>query len=134
MDEFNADRFKDTLDFFILKRLSDDGPLSATEIQQRAKPIYSLLDLFATRKGRHGPGSLPAALERLQREGWLKTEPPFDGWPESELVYSLTVFGQQRVEEELMRRGSMLSQFIEDGELDKSFRNFLNHRGSHDGN
>jgi hypothetical protein len=51
MDEFNADRLKATLDLFILKRFSDDGPLSLFEVQRRAKPIHTLLELFAPSQG-----------------------------------------------------------------------------------
>jgi len=134
MDEFNADRLRNTLDFFILKRFSDDGPLSVWEIQRRAKPIHALLDLIATRKGKQSLGSVPAVLQRLQRDGWLKAEPQFDGRSESELIYSLTAVGAQWLEEELRRRGSMLSQSIEDGDLDKSFRKFLDRSGSPGGN
>jgi len=86
MGEFNADRLRSTLDLFILKRFSDDGPLSVLEIQRRAKTIHTLLDLFAVRKGRQGLGSVSVALERLHREGWLKVEPEPDEGAESELV------------------------------------------------
>jgi DNA-binding PadR family transcriptional regulator len=128
MDEFNADRLKATLDLFILKRFSDDGPLSLFEIQRRAKPIHTLLELLAVRKGKQSLGSLPAALQRLHRDGWLKVEPKTDEGAESELVYSLTVVGEQRVEEESARLESMLSQFVEQGDMEKSFRKFLNQR------
>jgi DNA-binding PadR family transcriptional regulator len=130
VDDFNADPLRDMLDFFILKRLSDDGPLLLLEIQQRAKTILGLLDLFATRAGNQGPGSLAIALQRLQREGWLKTQPPFDSRPGSESLYSLSEFGKQRLEEEEARHASMLSRFIEDGEPEKSFRKFLDSSGS----
>jgi len=130
MDEFNADRLKDTLDLFILKRFSDHGPLSAFEIQQRAKPIHTLLDLFAARKGKQSLGSLLTALQRLHRDGWLKAEPKIDEEAGSELVYSLSAIGEQRVKEESVRMESMLSQFVEHGDMDKSFRSFLDRKRS----
>jgi DNA-binding PadR family transcriptional regulator len=128
MGEFNADRLKTTLDLFILKRFSDDGPLTFFEIQQRAKPIHTLLDLFAIRRGKQSLGSLLAALGRLHRDGWLKAEPkPVEG-AQSELVYSLTPVGEQRVQEESARLESMLSQFLEHGDTDNSFRKFLDRK------
>jgi DNA-binding PadR family transcriptional regulator len=128
MDEFNADRLKATLDLFVLKRFSDDGPLSVVEIQRRAKPLHTLLDLCATRKGRQSLGSLLTTLQRLHRDGWLKAEPQSDEGSESDLIYSLTVAGEQRVKEDSARLQSMLSQFIEHDDMDKSFQNFLNRR------
>jgi DNA-binding PadR family transcriptional regulator len=128
MDEFNADGLKATLDLFLLKRFSDDGPLSVFEIQQRAKPTYTLLDLFATRGGKESLGSLPAALQRLRRDGWLKAEPNSYAGAEAELIYSLTVLGEQRAKEESARLESALSQFVEDGDMDKTFRKFLDRK------
>ncbi len=128
MGEFNADRLKATLDLFILKRFSEHGPLSLFDIQRRAKPIHTLLEVFAVRKGKQSLGSLPAALQRLHREGWLKVEPKPDESAEPELVYSLTVAGEQRVKEESARLESMLSQFVEQGDTEKSFRKFLDQR------
>ncbi len=128
MGEFNADRLQATLDVFILRRFSDDGPLTVLEIQQRAKPIHTLLDLFAIRIGKQSLGSLPAALGRLQRDGWLKVESKRVEGAESELVYSLTVAGEQRVHQESARLESMLSQFLENGDMDNSFRKFLDRK------
>jgi DNA-binding PadR family transcriptional regulator len=79
--------------------------------------------------GKHRPGSLLIALERLQREGWLKSELRFAEQPDGEMVYSLTAVGKQRLAAELSRRGSMVTQFVEGGELDKSFRAFPDRRG-----
>jgi hypothetical protein len=45
------------------------------------------------------------------------------------MVYSLTAVGKQRLAAELSRRGSMVTQFVEGGELDKSFRAFPDRRG-----
>lgn len=126
MDEFNADRLKSTLDLFILKRLSDEGPLSVVDIQQRAKPIHALLDLFAVRVGKQSLGPVTAALQRLHSDGWLKVE-PCEG-AESELVYSLTAVGEQRVKEESVRLEAMLSEFVERGDMEKSFRKFLDQK------
>ncbi len=127
-DGFNADRLWATLDLFILKRFSDDGPLSLFEMQRRAKPLHTLLELFAVRKGKQSLGSLPAALQRLRRDGWLKVEPKPDEGSESELIYSLMVMGEQRVEEESARPKSMISQFVEEGDMEKSFKTFLDQR------
>jgi len=134
MDYFNGDRLQDALDFFILKRFGDDGPLTILEIQRRVKQIHALLDLFARRKGKQSLESLPATLQRLQREGWLKAEKPLDDGPESKVVYSLTAIGEQRLKEELARQQSMLSQFIEEADLDRSFRKFLDRGGALYGN
>jgi len=128
MDEFNADRLKATFDLFILKRFSDDGPLSLFEIQLRAKPMHTLLELFAVRRGRQSLGSVPAVLQQLHRDGWLKVEPKRDEDAESAPVYSLTMLGEQRVKEESARLESMLSQFVQQGDMEKSFRKFLDLR------
>jgi DNA-binding PadR family transcriptional regulator len=87
-----------------------------------------MLDLLASRRGKQGLGSLSAILERLRREGWLKAEPNSDAGAGSDLVYSLTVLGGQRVKEESARLGSMLSEFVEQDEMDKSFGKFLDRR------
>lgn len=129
MNEFNADGLRDTLDFFILSRFMD-GPLSGLEIQRRLEPIFTYLDLAAQRTRKQSSGSLPTALQRLQREGWLKAEPRMGEQPDPETVYSLTAVGEQRIEEEMTRRGSIVAQFVEDGEPDRSFWEFLKRRGS----
>jgi DNA-binding PadR family transcriptional regulator len=127
MDEFDADSVKATLDFFILK-LFGDGSLSELEMERRAKPIYTFLELVAARKGRQSLGSLRTALRRLQREGWLTAERELGEQLDPAMVCSLTAAGERRLAEELTRRGSIVSQFVEDGDLDKSFRNFLDRR------
>ena len=127
MDEFNTDGLKDTLDLFILNRFID-GPLSVSEVQRRLEPIFTYLALVAARTRRQSSGSLLTALQRLQREGWLKAE-RLGEQPDPETVYSLTALGEQRIKEEMTRRGSIVSQFIEDAALDKSFREFLKGRG-----
>jgi DNA-binding PadR family transcriptional regulator len=132
MDEFNADGLKDGLDFFILNLFSD-GPLSVSEIRRRVKAIYTFLDLVAAaRKGKQSPGLL-AALQRLQREGWLKAGRRLAEQSDPEMVYSLTGFGEQRLKEEATRRGAIVSAFVEDDEPDRSFRKFLNRRRAPDG-
>jgi DNA-binding PadR family transcriptional regulator len=132
MDEFNTGGLRDMLDFFILNRFSE-GPLSGLEIQRRAEPIFAFLDLVAARKGKQSAGSLLTALQRLQREGLLEAERGREQ-PDSEMVYSLTAAGERRLKVELARRGSIVSQFVEDGELHKSFGEFLNRRRSPEGN
>jgi DNA-binding PadR family transcriptional regulator len=84
--------------------------------------------LFAVRKGRQSLGSVSAALQRLHRDGWLKAEPLPNEVAESELVYSLTMVGEQRLKEESARLESMLSQFVEQGGMERSFRTFLDER------
>jgi hypothetical protein len=44
------------------------------------------------------------------------------------VVYSLTAVGEQRVKEESPRLESMLSQFVEQGDMEESFRKFLDQR------
>jgi DNA-binding PadR family transcriptional regulator len=134
MDESNAGPLRDSLDYFILKRFGDDGPLSTLEIQRRAKPIHALLEMFASRRGKQSLGSLPTVLQRLQSEGWLKADPQSDERPESGLVYSLTASGEQRLKDYWARHESMLAQFGEDAEMDRSFRQFLDSRRPPDGN
>ena len=125
MDEFNADRLSATLDLFLLKRLSHDGPLSALEMQRRAKPIHALLDLFAVRRGKQGLGTVSSALQRLHGEGWLKVEPKSDHAEQSEVVYSLTAIGEQRAMQESARLDAILSQFVDEGDMERSFGKFL---------
>jgi len=128
MDEFNAGSLKDAFDFFILKRFAD-GPLSTSEIQQRLKPIQTFLDLLALKQRKASPGSLLKALERLQHRGCLKAEHQGSGQSEV-MVYSLTASGRQHLEVESIRQESIVSQFVETSELDKSFSKFLTTRRS----
>jgi DNA-binding PadR family transcriptional regulator len=127
MSEFNANDFEEALDFFILSGFSD-GPRSLLEIQQRVKWAEGLLVLAAARKWTRSLGSLTTALERLQHEGWLKPE-RLGEQPGPEIIYSLTDAGDLQLEQERARRHLIVSQFVEDGELDGSFRRFLNSNG-----
>jgi DNA-binding PadR family transcriptional regulator len=127
MAEFNANDFEDTLDFFILTGFSD-GPRSVAEIQQRVQWAERLLYFAAVRQGKRGAGSLSQALERLQVEGCLKLE-RLGGQPGAEIVYFLTDAGEHRLEQERARRRLMVLQFVEDAELDGSFRRFLDLEG-----
>ena len=133
MDEFNAEGLRDTLDYFILNWFSD-GPLSGLEIQRRAELIFAFLDRVAAGKRKQSPGSLLTALQRLQREGWLEAARGLGEQPNSEMVYSLTAAGGRRIKAERARRGSIVSQYVEDSEFHKSFGDFLNRRRSPDGN
>jgi DNA-binding PadR family transcriptional regulator len=120
MGEFNADGLRDTLDFFILNRFSN-GPLSLLELQQRLQQVFALLDAFAVRKGKQIPGPLQVALERLEHDGRLKVEQS----ARPVTVYSLTDAGEHWLKLESTRRAAIVSQFVEEGELHKSFRKFL---------
>jgi DNA-binding PadR family transcriptional regulator len=90
--------------------------------------------LFATRRGKQSLGSLLTALQRLQRDGWLRAEPTSDDGAVSGLRYSLTADGEQRIEEGKARLESMLSQFVEHGDMDKSFQHFLDLKRQVNGN
>jgi DNA-binding PadR family transcriptional regulator len=123
----NDNDFEGTLDFFLLSGLSD-GPRSLSEIEQRIKWAQRLLYLAAKRKGKRPPDSLPGALERLQSEGFLNIERLVER-PDTGIIYSLTEVGKHRVEQERTRRRLMVSQFVEDSELDGSFQKFLDRQG-----
>ena len=127
MTDFNARDFEGMRDFFILSGFSD-GPRSLVEVQQREKWAERLLVVAAARRGTQSFDSLATALERLQREGWLKSERSGEQ-PSPEITYSLTEAGEQRLEQERERRHLMVSQFVEDSELDASFRRFLDREG-----
>ncbi|MBV8864669.1 MAG: hypothetical protein JO210_04635 [Acidobacteriaceae bacterium] len=45
-------------------------------------------------------------------------------------VYSLTKIGEQQLQQGRARRNLIVSEFLEDADLDSSFREFLNNRGS----
>lgn len=72
--------------------------------------------------------SIPAALDRLQREGWLRFVRP-ENHANAEPTYSLTEAGEQRLEQERVRRSWLVSQFVENSKLDQSFRRFLERQG-----
>ncbi len=124
MAQFNADDFERPLAFFILSGFSN-GPRSVSEIQQHVNGVERLLDWAAARKGKLRLGSLPAALERLLHEGWLRLV-RLDEPPGPEAIYMLTDAGEQRLEQERARLHSIVAQFVENGEPDGSFRTFLN--------
>lgn len=123
MAEFNTNDFEGTLDFFILSGFGD-GPRSMSEIQQRLEWAERLLYLAAKRKGHRGPGALPEAVERLRSKGCLKLE-GLIRQPDAEIICSLTDTGARRLEQERARRKLIVAQFVEDSDLDTSFRRFL---------
>ena len=92
MTEFNANDFEGAFEFLLLSGFSE-GPRSVSEIQRCCKRAEWLFGLAATRKGKRGIGSLPAVLERLRREGWLRLERPNEQ-PDAEVIYSLTQAGE----------------------------------------
>jgi DNA-binding PadR family transcriptional regulator len=132
-DEFNHGRLKDIFDFFILKLFSA-GPLSMFELRRRVQPLCNYLDLVALHAGKNASGALPSALQRLLTDGCLKTEQRLIEHVGPETVYSLTAAGTQRLQNESARQDAIVSQVVEDAELDKSFQKFLNRTGSPYGN
>lgn len=127
MTEPDANNFESTLDFFILSGFRD-GPRSLLEVRQRVQWAERLLQVAAAKKGRPTFSSLCTALERLQREGGVKCERSGERHP-AESVYSLTEAGQHRLEQERARQHSIVSEFVEDSELDGSFQRFLDQSG-----
>ena len=120
MREFNANDFASVFDLFVLKGFSD-GPRTVPEIQGRIHGIERLMDIAATRTRTRESSFLPAVIKRLQREGLLKLDQSG-----AESVYSLTDSGAETIEHARARLSWIVSQFGEDGELDSSFRSFLN--------
>jgi DNA-binding PadR family transcriptional regulator len=127
MTEFNSSDFDGAFEFLLLSEFRE-GPRSVSEIQRCCKRAEWLLGLAAARKGKRGIGSLPTALERLQREGWLRLELP-EEQAGAEIIYSLTKAGEQRLEQGRAHRNWIVSQFVENSELDQSFRRFLDRQG-----
>ena len=129
MNESHDNDFESTLDFFILSGFRD-GARSVLEIRQRIGWAERLLVVAAAKKGKPGLSSLSTTLERLQGEGWLKCEQS-GRHPNAEVVYSLTDAGGQRLDHERARRHAIVSQFIEEPDLEGSFRRFLDQRSLH---
>lgn len=127
MAKFDANDFESTFEFFLLSGLHD-GPKSFSEIERRLQWAERLLYVAARRKGQPGFGSLLEVLARLEREECLKCVPRKEQ-PGAEMIYSLTDTGKHRLEQERARQKSRVSQFIEEAELDTSFRKFLDHNG-----
>jgi len=91
MDD-NTDVIQGTLDMLILKTLSLQ-PLHGFGIARRIEQISR--DVFKV-----NPGSLPTALQRLERAGWLDAE-----WRDTENArrakyYTLTRAGRKQLDEE----------------------------------
>jgi hypothetical protein len=131
MDESNADRISEALDLFVLSRLCD-RPLSEPEVQSGLQPAFKFLALVGTRTPKQSFELVRATLERLQREGWLRTEPRYERSGEragAEIVYALTAAGEQRVKAETARQRSVVARFVEDDDMDKSFGRFLSAKG-----
>jgi DNA-binding PadR family transcriptional regulator len=126
MAEFNESDFEGMFDFFILSGLSD-GPRSISEIQQRVQWAERLLYVAAKRKGMRVLDSLSEALKSLQGNGSIKLE-SLGEQTGAETIYAITDAGQYWLEQERVRLTSIASQFIEDSELDTSFRKFLDRR------
>jgi len=133
MDEFNHGRLKDVFDLFILYLFSA-GPLSAMELHRRFQPLCNYLDLVALHAGKNALGSLPAALQRLCVAGCLNCERQLSEHCDPVTVFSLTALGEQRLKQDSARRAAVAAQVVEDAELDKSFRKFLDRTGAAYGN
>lgn len=119
MDYFNSDRLNRLCGFFILKLLIDEGGLTELEIQRRTKPRLGLLNSLALRMGKPSI-ALSEVLRSLQSQDLVKAEEASD-----DPVYSLTATGQQLVHSESARHNHLLSEFLESGEMDRSFQKFL---------
>jgi hypothetical protein len=100
------------------------------ELQRRVQPPCNYLDLVALHAGRNALDSLPAALQRLCAEGCLNCERQLTEHCDPITVFSLTTLGVQRLKQNSARRAAVVSQVIEDAELDRSFRKFLDRTGS----
>jgi hypothetical protein len=123
MADFRSGDFDATFEFFILSGFTD-GARSLSEIQQRLRWAERLLYVPARNKGRNGRGVLEL-LDTLRKEGLLRIEPR-SVEQGSEEVYALTDLGAFRVTQERARHSSLVSQFVEEADLDRSFRRFLN--------
>ena len=91
---------------------------SLPEIQQRLRWAERLLYAAARNKGQQGHRSLLELLDRLQKEGLLRVERGCAEQGTGE-VYSLTDSGAHRLSEERARRSSLVSQFVEEADLDQ---------------
>jgi len=127
MTEFNANDFEGAFEFLLLSGFSA-GPRSMSAMQRCCKRAEWLLGLAAARKGRPNIDALPVTLQKLQREGWLRWERS-DEQSGAEIIYALAEAGQQRLEQERAYRNGMVSQLMENNELDQSFRQFLDRQG-----
>jgi DNA-binding PadR family transcriptional regulator len=132
MSDFDRDGFEAVFNNVILNAFRG-GPLSAAELQVRVQTIRVYFDLMAARKRmRSAPDALLTRLERLRREGWLKVECEDLEATGLDVIYSLTTIGEERVEEERKRRELIVARFVENSELDRSFRQFLDRSGPFD--
>jgi hypothetical protein len=127
MADFRSGDFDGTFEFFILSGFTDE-PRSLSEIQQRFRWAERLLYVGARKKGQRCQG-VPELLETLQKEGLLRVEPRC-AEQGTEEVYALTDLGAFRVTQERTRQSSLVSRFVEEADLDRSFRNFLDRNSS----
>jgi len=120
---FRSDDYESLFALFILSAFKD-GPRSASEIRRRLQWTERLLYVAAKRQGRQGHGSVTAVLETLQRAGCLQVEHESDE-QSTEKVYALTDSGTHRLEQERARQSSAVARFVEEADLDGSFKRFL---------
>jgi DNA-binding PadR family transcriptional regulator len=107
MNEPNANVIQDILDFLILLALSHEpmGSFSVEQnVEQRARRFFEV-----------GPGLVEAALQRLERMGWLDAELHERENLFQEKIYSLTHAGKEQFEGDRERRASTLARFVEEG-------------------
>ena len=128
MADFSSGDFDGTLEFFILSGFTE-GQKSLSEIQQRLKWAERLLQVAGRNKGRQGPRGVLELLQILQAEGLLRVELR-SAEQMTEEVYALTDSGAFRVAQERARNSSLVSQFVEEVDLDGSFRRFLDRNSS----
>lgn len=118
------DVLEDTLDFFILNTISDKS-LHDADIDRRIERVRRMLELAAERTRKPSPGSIVAALQRLERSGWAEIQcSEADSSPKK--FYSLSPAGRDQLEAERMNRSSAVARFVEDSGWEHSFREFLN--------
>lgn len=129
MNYFDPNNLEGLFDHVILNAFSN-GPLSPLEVQARVQTVRIYLDLIAARKAvRSLPDSLVVRLEQLRRDGWLESHSRQTKDSGVEIIYSLTLSGRERVQQELKRRDAIVAQFIDEANLDGSFRRFLHRTG-----
>jgi DNA-binding PadR family transcriptional regulator len=127
MADFRSGDFDGTFEFFILSGFTD-GPRSLSEIQARFRWAERLLFVAARKKGQRS-GGVRELLETLQEEGLLRVEPRC-AEQRTEEAYALTDLGELRVTQQRTRHGSFVAQRVEEVDLDRSFRKFLDRNSS----
>jgi DNA-binding PadR family transcriptional regulator len=97
---------------------------TAFAIEPHVERIHKLLELAAERNGKPRPESLPSALQRLERAGWIEAEGRQADF-NLEKIYALTPAGREQLTAQQAHWTSTLARFVDEGGLDHSFRRFL---------